>query len=191
MLLDVGIGIFAAILVGKAFTLELGPLLVGFGIAFALLPDFDLWYILLRDGNRDHRAIARHRDLGHYPLLYIPVGTLLAAVFGAPWALLFALGAVGHFVHDSIGTGWGVPWFWPFTNRNYTFFYRYTPVAKPLPKQMLYRWEHERLDEVTDEYWDPQFFKNVYGKLHPLFLAEIAVFVVALLALWRAGHAGS
>lgn len=185
MTLDIGIGIFAAIIVAKIFALPLTPLLVGLGIAFALLPDIDFIYTLARNGNGNHRAVARHRDLIHYPVLYLPIGALITSAFGAPWALLFLLGSLGHFIHDSIGIGWGIPWLWPFTDRNYTFVYRYSPPGKKLPQRLVHRWERGELDQLIDEYGDPDWLKNIYLKLHPFFIAELLFFLIALIALWH------
>ena len=185
MTLDIGIGIFAAIIISKLFSIELSPLLVGLAVAFALLPDIDFIYTLARNGNDNHRAIARHRDIVHYPLLYLPLGALVALPFGAEWSLLFLLASVGHFIHDSIGIGWGIPWLWPFTNKNYGFLYRYSPPGKPMPKQLIYRWERGELDRLIDEYGDPDWLRNIYFRFHPFFVAELLFFLAALVALWH------
>ena len=189
MLLDIGIGILSAIVVGQLFSAPLTPALVGLGLAFALLPDVDFLYSLFRYGPRNYHAIIKHRDYLHYPLLYLPAGALAASFFGAPWIALFLLTSLGHFVHDSIGLGWGIPWLWPFTNRNYTFFYRYLPPTKRLPRQFLYRWERTDVDQLIDEYRDPDWLRNVYLHLHPVFAVEIAGFLFAVCFLWRIGTA--
>lgn len=185
MTLDIGIGIFAAIIVSKLFSLELTPLLVGAGIGSALLPDIDFIYSLARNGHSNHRAVAKHRDIIHYPLIYLPFGVLLAMPFGFQWSLLFLLASLGHFLHDSIGIGWGIPWLWPFINKNYSFFYRYSPRGKKLPRRLVYRWKRSELDELIDKYGDPDWFQNIYLKLHPFFVFEIIFFVAALIALWH------
>lgn len=186
MLLDIGIGIFSAIITAHTFSLPLTLFLVGLGVVFALLPDIDFIYTLARNGHGNHRAIAKHRDLVHYPLIYLPTGTLIGLLFGIEWSLLFLLASLGHFVHDSIGIGWGIPWLWPFTRRNYSFLYRYTPPGKRLPQRLVHRWERNRLDELIDEYGDPDWFRNIYLRPHPFFIAEILFFVIALVALWHA-----
>ena len=193
MPLDIGIGIFSAIVVAKLFSLDLSPLIIALGIAFALLPDVDFLYVLLCRGPRNIRAMIRHRDLIHYPLLYLPAGALAASFFGAQWVALFLLTSLGHFIHDSIGLGWGIPWLWPFTNRNYTFFYRYVPAGKPLPHRILYRWERTAIDGLIAEYRDPRWLKNIYFRLHPIFMTEIFGFLFAVWVLWRiaAAYAGN
>ena len=185
MPLDIGIGIFSAIIAGKIFSTELTPLLIGLGIAFALLPDIDFVYSLLKNGHRNHKAIATHRDLIHYPLIYLPAGALLAWLVDSQWAMLFLLASIGHFLHDSIGIGWGIPWLWPFSDANYTFLYRYSPPGKRLPRKLIYRWERKQLDELIERYGDPEWFYNIYVRLHPFFLVEILFFVAASVVLWR------
>ncbi len=189
MLLDIGLGIVSAILVGELYSLDITPLLIGLGIAFALLPDIDFIYSVARhwrnNESSNERAIIKHRDLVHYPLIYLPLGGLIALSFGPAYSLLFLFASLGHFIHDSIGIGWGIPWLWPFTERNYTFFYRYTAPEKKLPSQMLYRWEREHIDTLIDEYNDTNWLENIYFKLHPVFLTEILFFVATLFILWH------
>lgn len=187
MTLDIGIGIFAAIIVSKVSSIELSPLLIALGIVFALLPDIDFIYSVARKGHRDHRAIAKHRDLVHYPLIYLPAGALAALAFGPEWSLLFLLASVGHFIHDSIGIGWGIPWLWPFTNKNYSFIYKYSPRynGQNPRNKLVYAWEREKIDELIDHYGDPDWLRNIYFRFHPFFIAEIVFFLIALIALWH------
>lgn len=185
MLLDIGIGIFSAIILAKLFAFPLTVWFVLFGIAFALLPDIDFIYTLLRNGLADERIIARHRDLVHYPLIYVPIGFLLTLPFGLAWACLFLLGSLGHFIHDSIGLGWGIPWAWPLVNKNYSFLYRYSAPGKQLPKQLVYCWKRDQLDELIRDYGDKNWLENIYLGFHPFFVTEIVVFLVALFVLWR------
>lgn len=189
MPLDIGIGIFSAIIASKLFGVELSPLFLWIGIALALLPDIDFLYILARRGLRDTHAIIKHRDLLHYPLVYLPVGAAVTFPFGPEWTLLFLLASAGHFLHDSIGLGWGISWLWPFTSRSYTFFYRYTTPQKRFPPKILYRWERSDIDRLIDEYRDPNWLKNIYFRLHPVFATEIAGFLFAVYFLWRIGAA--
>jgi hypothetical protein len=185
MLLDIGIGIFASIFVANAFSLPLSGVLVFLGIAFALLPDLDFIYSVAKHWPKDERSVIKHRSLIHYPLIYIPAGSVIALFFGMPWAVLFFLASLGHFIHDSIGLGWGVAWLWPLRRESYTFFWRYTAPEKILPRKIVYRWEQERIDDLITEYTDHDWLRNLYLKFHPFFVTEIAVFLLALFVLWR------
>ena len=189
MPLDISIGIFAAMIVSRLFGMELSPLLVGLGIGFALLPDIDFLYALWRRGWRDTHAIIRHREYLHYPLVYVLISAAMAPSVGAAWAALFLLASMGHFIHDSIGLGWGVAWLWPFSNKSYTFLYRYTTPGKRLPRRFLYRWNREDMDHLIDEYRDADWLRNIYLRLHPVFTVEIAGFMLAVYLLWRIGSA--
>mgnify|MGYP001571747211 CR=1 FL=1 len=184
MPLDIGIGIFAAIIVSKLFGVELSPLFISAGVVLANLPDLDGVWTFLRNGN-DFKAVSKHRELIHYPLIYLPVGALAALPFGPEWSVLFLMASVGHFLHDSIGIGWGIPWLWPFTNKNYSFIYKYAPRwHTEHPRKLLYAWDRNRMDELVERYGDPHWFRNIYLRLHPFFVAELLFFAIALIALW-------
>ena len=72
MPLDIAIGIFGAMAVSRFFHHELTPIFIFAGILFALLPDADYLAHLAR-GNSSKNA-HRHRDMLHFPLIFIPVG---------------------------------------------------------------------------------------------------------------------
>jgi hypothetical protein len=116
MPLDIALGILLSLGVAEYFSIEATPLLIAFGIAAALLPDIDIitipllgkWY---------------HRTYTHYPLLYLPLIVLSFLLFPTPYAVLFTLCILMHFIHDSIGIGWwGIAWLWPFSQRRFLFF---------------------------------------------------------------------
>ena len=122
MLLDVGLGVLVSIVVSRLFSFPLTPGFVVGSIVFAFLVDLDFLFHITRGSS--HRNAHRHRDLLHLPLLYIPAGSLITYFLGGtPWGLAFALSSLGHFIHDSIGIGWGVQWLRPFTDNHYSFFY--------------------------------------------------------------------
>ena len=187
MLLDIGAGMLVALGVSKLFSLQLTPFLVGGGITFALVMDADFLLHLARGGS--HRSAWRHREVLHYPLVYVPLGSALAFAFGrAPWALLFSISSLAHFLHDSIGIGWGVPWLWPFSKDRYTFLYSYQPPGRPaFPRKLLYVWHHRDLDELEAKYGDPDWLRNVYGKAHPFAIVEFLFLIAALFLLLRYG----
>jgi hypothetical protein len=90
MFLDVGVGILTAIFASYFFSVDLSLWLVIFGILCALLPDADFLYFYPKrhDTKYDHK----HRDIIHYPLLFLPVGTILIFLFfGKIWQRYFLL----------------------------------------------------------------------------------------------------
>ncbi len=183
MLLDIGIGILAALFVSAALHIHASAWFIIPGIIFALLPDFDaLYYAIINHGMpKAHR----HRDMMHIPLLFIPAGTLLLFFFSPAYALLFFVCTLAHFIHDSIGIGWGVQWLYPFNSDHFSFLYLYQPPGKtPLPKKIFYRWRHDEIDTLDGVHGDPDWVRNVYLHMHPYAIVEAAVFIVALLGLY-------
>lgn len=180
MFLDIGLGIFAAMAVSAWYDVPLTLLLAAAGIVLALLPDADFLFSVMR-----RRSAVHHRDGLHYPLLYILIGGQAAAFFGQEWLSLFVLCSLAHFIHDSIGIGWGVQWLFPLVKDHYAVFYIYKPRGRSeyLPRQWLYRWKHEDIDALDARYGDPQWIRNVYVKWHPYAIIEAAVCVLAIAAL--------
>lgn len=121
MPLDIGLGLIAGALFHYLTGVPLLPSEI-LAVGFILLPDIDAVVQVLRRGSLQ-RMSADHRDLLHRPLLYVPIGTALTWLF-SDWrvAVLFAVCSLVHFVHDSIGTGWGIAWLRPITRNYYKFF---------------------------------------------------------------------
>ncbi len=130
MFMDIAIGLFSDYLLRKStghspswmvlrtnLSYLRGPLL-------ALFPDLDAIAQYVSKKN----MTAEHRSHLHTPLVAIGgwlVFFAFLSLFWAParwWALLSTLCLVGHFLHDSIGSGGGVRWLWPFSNEYYQLF---------------------------------------------------------------------
>jgi hypothetical protein len=110
---------------------------------------------------------------------------IVALIFSPTLAWLFAVGILGHFIHDSIGIGWGVQWLAPLKSDHYTFFYRvHTADKLAPPKKRLYIWPNKDIDHLNKQYGDEDWFKNTYIKWHPFAIFEFVVFIAALLALY-------
>ncbi|MDD4989036.1 MAG: metal-dependent hydrolase [Candidatus Pacebacteria bacterium] len=183
MFLDIGVGILASLFVAHLYGLGLSLAFILGGIFFSLLMDADFVIHFAKGGT--YNTGYRHRNLLHYPLLYIPIGMVVIGFFNHSWAILFAICSFFHFVHDSIGVGWDVQWLYPFDNRHFTLFYRYTsPIKEKLPRQFLYIWKHEDIDALAKRYGDEHWIRNMYFKLHPYALVEYAVFIVSLVVLY-------
>ena len=185
MFLDIGAGILLAILTGKLFNLPLTTLFVVIGVVFALLPDIDFIFLPIKKWfSKDSH---RHRSFLHYPLLYIPVGIVIFLFFDKTLAVLFGLCSLMHFIHDSIGIGWGVQWFYPFFKNSYSFFNIYQPPNKEkIPKAFLHVWKSEEMDLIVEKYGDENWLKNIYFRFHPYAIFEFLVFIVAIIILYKA-----
>lgn len=183
MFLDIGAGILISIFVSRLFDVPLSVTFIIGGIFFALLVDID--YIFYFFSNKSLKNVHRHRDLLHYPLLYIPLGILFASFINVSWAVLFGLCSLAHFIHDSIGIGWGVQWFYPFTKDHYAFFYLYQPPNKEkLPKKFIYIWKHENISVLDFKYGDDNWIRDIYLKFHPYAVFEFLVFLISLIILY-------
>ena len=182
MFLDFGLGILSAVFLSRIFNMPLTPEFIWGGILFSVLMDADFFIHFLRGGN--NKNVHKHREILHYPLIYIPIGTIILSFYDFSWTMLFALCSFLHFVHDSIGIGWGVRWLYPFTKNQYTFFYRYQPPHREkFPLLWMHIWKHDEIDALAEKYGDPDWFKNIYLRLHPYGLFELLVFVLAVIVL--------
>ncbi len=110
MPLDIGIGLLLGIwlnaLTGYSYMLCLavGPLA-------CLAPDLDYIWKIIQTKKLPH---SEHRDGLHYPLIVVPFVGLLGILIHSYVGLILALGTLSHFIHDSVGIGFGVKWLFPF-----------------------------------------------------------------------------
>ena len=179
MFLDIGIGILLALVLGDAFNVELTRQILLFALVSSLLPDLDVLLYLSRGGKMDHKA-HKHRSFLHYPLFYIFIGLGLSVVLPF-WGTLFTLASLAHFLHDSIGIGWGVQWLYPFSSKYIALFVRY---REDMPRTFVCIWSPKEVEELSAKRGDKNWFKNIYIKLQPYAIVEILVFVIALVFLW-------
>jgi hypothetical protein len=183
MFLDIGIGIYIAIFVSYFFHIDFSVWLLIFAATCTLLPDADILYFYPKrhDTKYDHK----HRDLIHYPLIYLPVGTLLMWLFfGKEWGVIFLVASFAHFVHDSIGIGWGIKWLYPFIKNSYSFFYLVGTEGRKALKKPIFIFTEKNLPEIVRKHGDPNWVRNIYFKWHPYAQVEFSVFIVALISLF-------
>ncbi len=185
---DIGMGILVPLALHHFFGFPLTQEYILGGIIFSLLMDLDFLVAIFKDitkktrGNSSH--VHSHRDLFHYPLIYLPLGTFIASLFGSEWATLFFITSLIHFVHDSIGLGWGVQWLYPFSSTYYGFIYRYQPKGKkPFPLWQLYTIKKSEMKSAIEKWDDPHWIRNIYFKCHPYAIMEYVVFAIAILLL--------
>lgn len=185
MFLDIGLGIIYAILTSKIFDLELSNSLLIGGVIFSVLVDLDFIFYLFSKKNLDEKS-HNHRNIFHYPILYIFLGIVIASFFGKEWIFLFVICSISHFINDTVGIGWGVKWLYPFNSNSYkigVISYK-APGKERLPKKFLYSWNDEEVKEVADRYGDPNWFKNIYLNGHIYAIFELFVLGISFLLLY-------
>ena len=159
------------------------------GIMFVLLPDIDIliYYGLKVIGRRKlTRRFIDHRDMLHYPLLYLTLGTLVVAAMNPHLVLLFVVCILVHFLHDSIGIGWGIPWLWPLNHIYYKFLYQYDLQKANKPRQLVWAWSRTEQETLSQQFGDQDWDKHSYQiwKYAPMWrLGEIATLLIGILAL--------
>lgn len=181
MFLDFGIGIFLSILWSAVFDVALNFKLVALGILFSVTPDLDVFAELLQRGRVGGRVHGHHRKITHFPLTYIPVALLIGSYYGNVWTWFFLANVLAHFVHDSIGTGWGIQWWWPFSRKSYKFFSE--KIGRLSSKKLIVCWQPEELKKVIYAYGDDHWFRNFYLRFHPLAIFELLIFILSVIVL--------
>jgi hypothetical protein len=183
MPLDIGIGLLGALLQAHFGHEDVTAGLLVLGAIFALLPDVDFLVSGLRKGSLfkvDHT----HRDLLHHPVPYVAVGGLIVWFLAPQYTLLFIVLSLAHFVHDSMGVGWGIPWLSPLSRR-YVKFFTDRRTNKPSSSLALLWTTHER-DALIKKYHNPNWMKDTYGRPGATSLVEVGVLlVVIVLILFR------
>jgi membrane-bound metal-dependent hydrolase YbcI (DUF457 family) len=175
MPLDIGVGILLSIFMSRLFHIPLSPIFISTGILFTLLPDLDFLVAFKKNlGAKSHE----HRDVLHYPLLFVPIGTALMFLVDYRLSILFAFASFLHFLHDSIGVGWGIQWLYPFSRNHYAFLYQYDS-----PQKFIYIWTPEEVVQLSSQFGDPHWIKNIYFKLHPYAIIEFAAFAFSIIML--------
>ncbi len=180
MFLDIGLGILIPITLSKIFGFELSNSFIYFGILFSLLPDIDFiihkLFLPKISSAKDHL----HREILHFPIPYIIAGSILVSIFNQNLLLPFIICSLFHFIHDSIGIGWGVQWFVPFNKNYYQFLYS---ANKNMNWSPVYKYRPEELDEMVEKYGDKDWFRKIYLSFHPYSLFELFVFIISIIIL--------
>ncbi len=192
MLLDIKLGLCWAFLVGLFFEQTLTPLWIFAGVFFALLPDIDFWIEYIERGTVGGKTIGAHRTLFHNPSLYIPITLFIGTLFGPAWMTLFALGIIGHFVHDLSGMGYGIRLFWPFSDRWYKFFSDKDGGIHYTLDHLLVSWSPKEMQQLVaiqgNDTWFQEDLHYIYEHRLSILLKFLATLVgigalVALLPL--------
>lgn len=163
MPLDIGIGIILGLLLSPFDSNVAANVITG--IIFCLLPDLDaiIYYgsKLFRIGSID-KKFSDHRDLLHYPLILIFFGVIVLSIINPNLILIFVSGSFVHFIHDSIGTGWGIPWLYPLSQTRYKFFYQYDLKREGQTQKLMWRWSKSEQETLIDKYGDDEWHKHTF-----------------------------
>ena len=181
MFLDLKLGIVWALLVGFVFGEPITIFWIFMGVCFALLPDIDFWIEFAQRGTVGGKTLGAHRTLLHNPLTYIPLTLFIGSVFGPAWMTLFGLGVFGHFVHDSMGMGWGIRWLWPLSLNWHKFFSDREGNIRYGFKHFFVSWTPTEMTQVItakgNDNWLKEEFDHSKHNLFSLSLTFLAFFL--------------
>lgn len=155
-MIDSSSGILIYTITALIFNQAFSPWGLGLGIFFALSPDLDfIPFALLR---RRFRLVS-HWFI-HYPLLYPLIGGVIVyALGGVFFLLLFSLGSLAHFIHDSMDPA-GVQWLWPLSRRAWTI---QKGAVAPIEAE-----KHEHFhDHLIESIERRSIFDEVWVRLRP------------------------
>jgi membrane-bound metal-dependent hydrolase YbcI (DUF457 family) len=103
--------------------------LLWIGASSGFIPDIDMFFAFLKVGawridekKADHRSYLTHRPILWLLLVLIIffVGKSIYSVYIQSIAIVIFLGTYSHFILDSLDSGTGIKWLWPFSDKLYT-----------------------------------------------------------------------
>lgn len=186
MLLDIALGILVAILWDAAEFYPLTAWSLASAVCFVLLPDTDT-VVSVVERVKIGRGVTdqfshEHRDVFHHPVPCIMFGSAAVAVITSSSAivLMFATLSLLHFVHDSVGIGWGLRWGSPWSQTAYKWFCDQDGNFA----WKIARWTPNEQRTVAEKRGDPNWMKNIYLRPSLVSVAETGTFIAALVLLW-------
>jgi len=198
LLADIANGLFAVLIAGYVSGTEVVWWHFVIGVLLAMSPDLDAIPELLRRGrvSCDAEYVSDHRDMLHYPVLFVLVGVLLILFVNTFFGTMFLAATMLHFFNDFYGTGWGIPLFWPLTDRRYKFCARRAGRLKRLLKangdwdtlphderrfKILVSWSRDELDSYIERFGIDDWATPYYLTTNWVSGTEYALFVVAVI----------
>jgi hypothetical protein len=173
MYLDIAIGLIVGLVIAFLFGEHSLPLVL-FGVVAALAPDIDFILYLIKRRFKVDQFAHEHRDLFHMPLIFSGGGALLLSCFSPVYGLVWGLGSLWHFVHDTFDGGWGIRWFHPFYTGYFTLA-SYSP-RRHFPTKAIQR-------AVATAHGNPLWLEQEYFVPNKKLFIEVAFLVSALLAV--------
>lgn len=176
MYIDIAVGL----LIGWGVSLLTGEShfhLMLFGMLATLAPDFDFLIWLARNKWRVNQYAHEHRDLLHLPLIFGVGGGLLIGLWHPVYGLVWFLGTMAHFIHDTLDGGWGIQWLHPFYRGYFT-------LASYSPQRHFRNKDEQRA--IASVHGNPHWLEDQYLKPNPKLFAELATLGLALvgIVLW-------
>ncbi len=142
---------------------------VFFGCLVAISPDLDFLLYYKMHKKVDHFA-HKHRDILHYPLPYGFIGFAVFSFFDFKLGIIWLLGTLAHFIHDTLESGWGIKWFYPFWNK-------YINLKLDGPRVKIIMTKEEQ-DKIAAEYGNSEWLQGSISKKR--FLIEVIIFLILL-----------
>lgn len=181
MFLDFAFAIITSVVADNYFNIP-SVSIIYFALLFSILPDLD--FIIYKVAGIHQDKLYKHRDLFHYPLLYLPIGGILLLLINKNLAIIFLIISSLHFIHDSIAYGRGVKWMFPFSKNSFAFIYLYSREVKSGLWQWVFIFNDKNLDKWDEEHGDEDWINHIYYKLHPIATIEFIAFFISLLLLY-------
>ncbi len=174
---DAGFGLLAAVCVCLLSGVEpsIGYLLIG--VIFAYAPDAD-WVLdahFWKTGNVAAYAgnPYDHREGLHKPLLWALVLSAWGLFVQGPAPMIALIAVMLHFLHDTAGTGWGMPWLWPLTKRRFKLFStKQNEISFSSP---IMTWSHDELGHYITNYGRANWKEYYYGTWNAVSGGELLI----------------
>lgn len=173
---DIGIGIVIGLLGEKLLGIPLFYSVLA-GIVFSILPDIDYFFLPLFKGR-----VTNHREIIHLPIPYLILGGMAVYfVLGSSYTVIFVFASFYHFIHDTIALGWGIKWFYPFSDYSYLFFYLWDYETKE--KSFFKKLNKEGLRRTEKLYGNPNWIKTYYFSPNPISIIEYSILFISFLLI--------
>ncbi len=181
---DAGLGALSVIFICSIFGVPVtgGYFLVG--IIFAYIPDID-WALdkhFWKTGTVAAYAANPydHREGLHKPLLWAAVISVWGLLVASPAPHIAMTAVMMHFLHDTTGTGWGMPWLWPLSKRRFKLFSTRDNVLSL--RSIFMSWSYAELPEYITKYGRGNWKSHYYNSWTPVASIETTVAVLGLSA---------
>ncbi len=146
-----------------------------------------------------------HRNYTHFPLTYLLFGIILL-MMEKNVGILFIVNLTLHFIHDSLGTGFGIAWLYPFKKSHYKFFARFDgQLSKNLVQVWLPKVRERVIKAFEDTNWMQNLYvnswkkkfittaegpsmawlKEFYGKTRWFYVVEVIITIVGMIVLYK------